>query len=90
MWVRRRTRDTVHAAGALSTEIEGAPMEDRLAVRQALMTLPIEQRAAVTLCLVCGFSHAEAAEIIGAPLGTVKSHVSRGRARLLDALGTGT
>jgi RNA polymerase sigma-70 factor (ECF subfamily) len=57
-------------------------MEDRLAVRRALLALPLEQRAAVTLCLVCGFSHAEAAEIIGAPLGTVKSHVLRGRERL--------
>ena len=90
-WVRRRARDTVHAAAdAVSAEVEGAPMEDRLAVRQALMTLPIEQRAAVTLCLVCGFSHSEAAETIGAPLGTVKSHVARGRARLLAALGAGT
>ena len=88
-WLRRRTRDTVHAADASPAEVEGASMEDRLAVRRALLTLPIEQRAAVTLCLVCGFSHSEAAEIIGAPLGTVKSHVSRGRERLLDALGTG-
>jgi RNA polymerase sigma-70 factor (ECF subfamily) len=74
----------------MPADVERAPIEDRLAVRQALMALPLEQRAAVTLCLVCGFSHAEAAEIIGAPLGTVKSHVTRGRARLLDALGAGT
>jgi len=86
LWARRRTRDTVHAADAAPADAEGAAMEDRLAVRQALLTLPLEQRAAVTLCLVSGFSHAEAAEIIGAPLGTVKSHVSRGRERLLDAL----
>ena len=65
-------------------------MVDRLAVRQALLAIPIEQRAAVTLCLMCGCSHSEAAEILGAPLGTVKSHVSRGRARLLEALGGGT
>jgi len=89
-WARRRTRDTVHAAEAAPADVEGAPIEDRLAVKRALMALPLDQRAAVTLCLVCGFSHAEAAEIIGAPLGTVKSHVTRGRARLLDALGAGT
>jgi RNA polymerase sigma-70 factor (ECF subfamily) len=89
-WARRRTRDTVHASDATPANIERAPIEDRLAVRHALMALPLEQRAAVTLCLVCGFSHAEAAEIIGAPLGTVKSHVTRGRTRLLDALGAGT
>ena len=61
-------------------------MEDRLAVREALLALPMEQRAAVTLCLVCGFSHSEAAGIIGAALGTVKSHVLRGRERLREAM----
>ena len=61
-------------------------MEDRLAVKRALQALPLEQRAAVTLCLVCGFSHSETAEILGAPLGTVKSHVLRGRERLVEEM----
>ena len=61
-------------------------MEDRLAIKRALQTLPLEQRAAVTLCLVCGFSHAEAADILGTPLGTVKSYVLRGRERLAKAI----
>ena len=39
------------------------------------------------LCLVCGFSHAEAAGILGAALGTVKSHVLRGRERLMKEIG---
>jgi len=82
-WVRQRTRDTEHH-GQWSTASGGvAPMEDRLAVKRALQTLPLEQRAAVSLCLICGFSHAEAAGILGAPLGTVKSHVLRGRERLI-------
>jgi RNA polymerase sigma-70 factor (ECF subfamily) len=49
--------------------------------------LPIEQRAAIILCLVQDFSHSEAASILGTPLGTVKSHVARGKARLLETLG---
>jgi RNA polymerase sigma-70 factor (ECF subfamily) len=61
-------------------------MEDRLAVKTALQALPLEQRAAVTLCLVCDFSHAEAAKILGTALGTVKSHVLRGRERLREAI----
>lgn len=61
-------------------------MEDRLAVREALLTLSLDQRAAVTLCLVCGFSHSEAAGILGTALGTVKSHVLRGRERLREAM----
>jgi RNA polymerase sigma-70 factor (ECF subfamily) len=85
-WVRRRRRETVHHNQLYAPESTGAPIEDRLAVRQALLALPLEQRAAVTLCLVCGCSHAEASAIIGVALGTVKSHVSRGRERLRRAL----
>jgi RNA polymerase sigma factor (sigma-70 family) len=81
-WFRRREREAQTGA---EEGFQGST-EDRLAVRQALMTLPIEQRAAVALCLAEGFSHAEAAQALGAPLGTVKSHVTRGRARLLEVL----
>jgi RNA polymerase sigma-70 factor (ECF subfamily) len=55
-------------------------------VKAALAALPLEQRAAVTLCLVSGFSHSEAAKILGAALGTVKSHVLRGSERLREAM----
>lgn len=40
------------------------------------------ERAAMTLCLGHGHSHAEAAAILGLPLGTVKSLVLRGREKL--------
>ena len=63
-----------------------APPEDRLALEAAMAQLPVEQRACVALCLAAEFSHAEAAEGLGLPLGTVKSHVTRGRARLLAIL----
>ena len=84
-WFRRSARDTAHHD--LSSGVAGgSSMEDRLAVRAALQALPLEQRAALTLCLVCGFSHSEAAKILGAALGTVKSHVLRGRERLREAM----
>jgi RNA polymerase sigma factor (sigma-70 family) len=85
-WARRRLRDAVHYEQMSAPESTGTPIEDRLAVRQALLALPLEQRAAVTLCLVSGCSHLEASAIIGVALGTVKSHVSRGRERLRRAL----
>ena len=66
----------------------GAPLEDRIALARAMAELPDDQRAAVVLCLSEGFSHAEAASILNLPLGTVKSHVTRGRERLLKALET--
>jgi RNA polymerase sigma-70 factor (ECF subfamily) len=84
-WFRRSARDTAHHD--LSSGVAGSEtMEDRLAVRAALEALPLEQRAALTLCLVSGFSHAEAAKILGTALGTVKSHVLRGRERLREAI----
>jgi RNA polymerase sigma-70 factor (ECF subfamily) len=51
--------------------------------------LPEDQRAVLALCLGQDFTHMEAAEVLKLPLGTVKSHVARGRARLQAALGVG-
>jgi RNA polymerase sigma factor (sigma-70 family) len=84
-WFRRRTRETRWADEA--EQVAGAPRPEAAVVTRALDGLPIEQRAAVILCLSQGFSHAEAAEILEAPLGTVKSHLARGRTRLFEALG---
>ena len=85
-WFRSRAREAGWLTEAAHEAGPETSAEDRLAVKAALMALPLEQRAAVALCLAEGFSHAEAAEALGAPLGTVKSHVTRGRARLLEAL----
>ncbi len=61
--------------------------EERMDLADALAALPMDQRAAVSLCLAADFSHAEAAHALDLPLGTLKSHVTRGRAKLLEALG---
>ena len=84
-WFRRRRRDTVwqQDAGAQSVDSD----EARVALEQALTALSMEQRAAVMLCLGYECSHGEAAEALGMPLGTVKSHVARGRDRLRAVLG---
>ena len=49
---------------------------------RGLATLKEEERTLVVMCYSCGMSHSEAAEATGMPLGTVKSHVNRGRAKL--------
>lgn len=82
-WVRRRAREAEYVVN--DGPLPGS-LEDRFAVRQALLTLPVEQRAAMVLCLAEGFSHTEAAGILGMPLGTVKSYVARGRTQLLEVL----
>jgi RNA polymerase sigma-70 factor (ECF subfamily) len=48
--------------------------------------LPEDQRVVLVLSDVQGFSYQEIAEIVGQPLGTVKSRLSRSRQRLRDFL----
>ena len=59
-------------------------MGDVVDLDRALATLKEEERTLVVMCYSVGMSHSEAAEATGMPLGTVKSHVNRGRAKLQD------
>lgn len=52
----------------------------------ALAQIPDEQRLAVTLCDIQGLQLAEAAEVMNTSLGTVKSRLFRGRAKLRDLI----
>ncbi|MFF0389587.1 RNA polymerase sigma factor SigM [Kitasatospora sp. NPDC004615] len=60
--------------------------ETRREVADALAALPADQRAALVLVDMQGYPVAEAAEVLGVPVGTVKSRCARGRARLLPLL----
>jgi RNA polymerase sigma-70 factor, ECF subfamily len=89
---RRQARPTV----TLPDEGPGEPAEprDRLAERDTAMAidaalgqLPIEQRSAITLVDIEGYSVAETAQILGVAEGTVKSRCARGRGRLALLLG---
>jgi RNA polymerase sigma-70 factor, ECF subfamily len=60
--------------------------EQRSVVAGALGTLNADQRAALVLVDMEGYSVEEAAEILGYAPGTVKSRCARGRARLLPLL----
>ena len=64
----------------------GVSNEDRMSLAAAVARLPADVRACVSLCLADGWSHPEAAQALGLPLGTVKSHVQRGRALALLTL----
>ena len=55
-------------------------------IQQGIQTLPPDQRTTLVLSDVQGMSYAEIAEVTGASIGTVKSRLSRGRARLRDCL----
>ena len=56
-------------------------------VDRAMARLPDEQREAVLLVMVEGWSYKEAAEIVGCPVGTLNSRLVRGRDALLAMLG---
>lgn len=58
-------------------------------IDRALRTLPDEQREAVLLVMVEGYSYKEAAGIVGCPVGTLNSRLVRGRDALLALLGDG-
>ncbi|MCU0682343.1 MAG: sigma-70 family RNA polymerase sigma factor [Polyangiaceae bacterium] len=55
-------------------------------VRQAVEALPADQRAVLELSYFEGLSLAEAAERLGAPLGTIKSRLARALTRLRQDL----
>ena len=60
---------------------------DALALRKAMAGLSEDHRTVVALVLVEGFSYAEAAEVLGVPMGTLTSRLARARDALQAALG---
>jgi RNA polymerase sigma-70 factor (ECF subfamily) len=63
-----------------------AEPEERLDLAAALASLPPELRAVVVLVDAEGLSYAEAADVLGAPAGTIASRLNRARAHLQAVL----
>lgn len=59
------------------------------AIQQALLLLPDDQRMVIILSDIQGMNYQDIAHVTNANLGTVKSRLSRGRARLRDILKEG-
>jgi RNA polymerase sigma factor (sigma-70 family) len=91
--LRRKRREHPRADVEDLSEIAafGVEQEDRAGVRDILSCLdmlPVEQKAVLLLVGIEDMSYGEAARVLGIPIGTVMSRLSRGRERLrrlLDA-----
>lgn len=64
------------------TSIDLVKPEERLDLERGMAKLEPVQAAAITLNLSMGYSHAEVSLILEVPLGTAKSHITRGLERL--------
>jgi RNA polymerase sigma-70 factor (ECF subfamily) len=64
-----------------------APLSDlRHDLSHALRSLATEEQTALHLCYQQGLSHSEIAEVLHWPLGTVKTHLNRGKEKLRPLL----
>jgi RNA polymerase sigma factor (sigma-70 family) len=71
---------------AQSTESHQTDHETFPILDEEIRRLPEKQQAAIVLCLVQGKTHEVAAAELGCPLGTIKSRVASGRAKLASRL----
>ena len=65
----------------------GDPVADGASVTDLLARLHGDRREAFVLTQLLGLPYAEAAEVVGCPVGTIRSRVARARADLVESLG---
>lgn len=86
---RRRRRDTRAVDDALLGGGIGSVIAPdnagRLVLDELVDSLEDDRRAAFVLTQVLGLQYAEAAEVLGCPIGTVRSRVARARLDLVNA-----
>jgi|DEB19_MinimDraft_3_1074340.scaffolds.fasta_scaffold21260_2 RNA polymerase sigma-70 factor, ECF subfamily len=70
----------------LSSDRVFASLDERDALEKALSTVPEDFRVAVVLRDVADLDYEQIAQVLGIPIGTVRSRIARGRAHLADVL----
>lgn len=94
---RRASEERDGGDRAIETAEDARPGPDAVAesrddlrrVRRALVALPERQQRAIVLSCIEGLSTAAVADLMGVPVGTVKTLVHRGRLRLAERLARG-
>jgi RNA polymerase sigma-70 factor (ECF subfamily) len=64
-------------------------LDDTVAINLAVRTLSGDRRDAFVLTQVLGLGYAEAAQVCGCPVGTIRSRVARARRDLVEVLAPG-
>jgi RNA polymerase sigma factor (sigma-70 family) len=84
---RTDTLESAPEAAGAAVEEEAMLRLQRERVQSALKQLPDQQREALELAYYGGFTQSELAERLGQPIGTIKSRMFSGLARLRELLG---
>jgi RNA polymerase sigma-70 factor (ECF subfamily) len=71
------------------TDVEAARREEAGAVRGAISSLPADQSQVIELAYFGGFTHTEIADMLDAPVGTVKGRMRLGLKKMRAQLGEG-
>ena len=93
LYARRARRRLADGLATAAVEEPAGPGEGDVAARldldAALAALSAAERMCVSMSYGAGLTHAEIADALGAPVGTVKSHVRRGLDKLRRRMGAG-
>ena len=90
--VRRQARETTtvdleHVSSTLAATTDPTSSWQLRELDRALARLPDQQREVILLIGLEGVAYETAAQILGVPIGTVRSRLSRGRATLRQLMG---
>lgn len=83
---RKHARQHVMADPPQQGHDPRAAMDAEILLPHLMRQVSSEERACLTLAYAVGMSHPEVGEITGMPLGTVKSHIQRGKQKLQNWL----
>ena len=78
----KRRRDLLEKSPVIDDNFIDNPHDIQIDIESALVQLKFEERTAITLNHFQGMSHSEISDVMHMPIGTIKSHIARGRENL--------